>query len=186
LAILNAAMETRLALMVALGAVLAAAAPGQTADEYQVKAAYMYNFAKFIDWPAEAFDSAAQPMVFCVLGPTPLSRPLEETLAGKVLDQRPLVYRQLADSTHAGKCHVLFIGFADKKRLRQILDEVKLQHVLTVGEGEGFASEGGIVRFVVDAGKVRLEFNLDAAEDAKLRISSKLLGLAKIVRRAGK
>ena len=186
MAILNTALEARLALIVATGAILAAAAPGQTADEYQVKAAYMYNFAKFVDWPAAAFDSPAQPMVFCVLGPTPLSRVLGETLAGKVLDQRPLLFRQLTDSTQAGKCQVLFIGFSDKKRLRQTLDEVRALHVLTVGEGEDFTAEGGIVRFVMDAGRVRLEFNVDAAEDAKLRVSSKLLGLAKVVRRAGK
>jgi len=185
-AVLNAVKETRLALIVALGGMLAGVMPGQTADEYQVKAAYMYNFAKFVDWPAEVFDSPAQPLVFCVLGPTPLSRVLGETLAGKMLDRRPLVYRPLTDSSQAAKCQVLFIGFPDKSRLRQTLDEVKSFHVLTVGEREDFTAEGGIVRFVMDAGRVRLEFNLDAADDAKLRVSAKLLGLAKVVRRAGK
>jgi hypothetical protein len=161
-------------------------AQGQTADEYQVKAAYMYNFAKFVDWPAKTFDSPAQAIVFCVLGQTPLSQPLEDALAGKVVDQRPLVFRQLADSKQAGKCQVLFLGSLDKKQMRQTLDEVKSFNLLTVGEVEDFTNAGGVIRFVLDAGRVRLEFNLDAADEAKLRISSKLLSLGKTMRTAGK
>jgi hypothetical protein len=162
------------------------AAQGQMADEYQVKAAYMYNFAKFVDWPANTFASVTQPIVFCVLGETPLSQALSTSLSGKVVDQRPLVFRQLSDSKQAGKCHVLFIGSPDKKYLRQTLDELKSSNVLTVGEVESFTSEGGVARFVLDGGKVRLEFNLDAAEDAKLRISSKLLNLGTTVRKPRK
>jgi len=171
-----------LALMVVWAAVLPGAAQGQTADEYQVKAAYMYNLAKFVEWPADAFESPSQPIVFCVLGQTPLSRPLEAALAGKVVDQRPLVFRQLTDSKQAGDCKVLFIHLPDKVRLRQILDQVKSLHILTVGESEDFTQEGGIVRFLLDAGRVRLEFNLDAAGDAKLHVSSKLLSLGRTVR----
>jgi hypothetical protein len=171
-------------ILVALIAV--ACAQAQTADEYQVKAAYMYNFAKFVDWPAKTFDSPAQPIVFCVLGQTPLSRPLEDALAGKVVEHRPLIFRQLSDSKQAGKCQILFIGSPDKKPLRQTLDEVKSFNLLTVGETQDFTDEGGVIRFVLDAGRVRLEFNLDAAEEAKLRISSKLLSLGKTMRTAGK
>jgi hypothetical protein len=97
-----------------------------------------------------------------------------------VVDQRPLIFRQLTDYKQAGKCQVLFIGTPDKKQLRQTLDEVKSHNVLTVGEAEGFTNEGGVIRFVLDSGRVRLEFNLDAADDAKLRISSKLLSLGTV------
>jgi|SRR5579863_160257 len=165
---------------------LPGAATGQTADEYQVKAAYMYNLAKFVDWPPDAFETPSQPIVFCVLGQTPLSRPLEDSLAGKVVGQRPLVFRQLSDGSHAGDCKVLFINLPDKKRMQQTLEQVKLLHVLTVGEAVDFAEMGGICRFVLEAGKVRLEFNLDATDDAKLRVSSKLLSLGRTVRKAGK
>jgi hypothetical protein len=185
-AILNTIAETLFALMVIACADGRADAQAQTADEYQVKAAYMYNFAKFVDWPTMAFDSPAQPIVFCVLGQTPLSGPLEQALAGKVVDRRPLIFRQLTDSKQAAKCQVLFIGSPDKQPLRQILEEVKSFNLLTVGEVEGFTSQGGVIRFVLDAGRVRLEFNLDAADDAKLRISSKLLSLGKTIRMAGK
>jgi hypothetical protein len=82
-------LTTAAEILLALIAVAGAEAQVQTADEYQVKAAYMYNFAKFVDWPAKTFDSPAQPIVFCELGQTPLSRPLEDALAGKVVDHRP-------------------------------------------------------------------------------------------------
>jgi hypothetical protein len=176
---------TRIALFALLGVIGLGAAPGQPADEYKVKAAYMYNFAKFVDWP-QASDHPAQPIVFCVIGQTLLSAPLGDALEGKVVDQRPLVFRPLTDAKQAGTCQVLFIGSQDKKQLRQTLDEVKLLHVLTVGEVDNFTSEGGIVRFFLDSGRVRLEFNLDAADDAKLHISSRLLSLGRIQRREAK
>jgi len=191
-AILNPIAGARLALVVVmrmlvlLGMIVPEGAQGQTADEYQVKAAYMYNLAKFVDWPPGAFVSPSQPIVFCVLGQTPLSRALEDALAGKVVGQRPLGFRQLSDSNQAGACKVLFISAPDTKHLRQILDQVKPLHLLTVGESEDFAEQGGIARFFLDAGRVRLEFNLDAADEAKLHVSSKLLSLGKIMSRAAK
>jgi hypothetical protein len=185
-AFLNAVAETLFALVLLMGLIVPGAAQGQTADEYLVKAAYMYNLAKFVDWPSDAFETSSQPIVFCVLGQTPLSRSLEDALAGKVVGQRPLLFRQLSDSSHAGDCKVLFMDLPDKKRLRQTLDQVKSLHVLTVGEAEDFTEQGGIARFLLDAGRVRMEFNLDAADDAKLHVSSKLLSLGRTVRRAGK
>ena len=171
-------------LILLLGTMLPGAAQAPSADEYQVKAAYLYNFAKFVDWPAQTFDSPEQAIVFCVLGQTPLSQPLRDALGGKVVDQRPLVFRPLADSKQAGKCQVLFISLPDPKHLRQTLGEVRFLNILTVGEGEDFTNQGGIVSLVLDAGRVRLAFNVDAADDAKLHVSSKLLSLG--MRKAGK
>jgi hypothetical protein len=185
-AVLKIPAEARIALVFILATMLPCAATGQTADEYQVKAAYMYNLAKFVDWPPDAFETPSQPIVFCVLGQTPLSRPLEDALAGKVVGQRPLVFRQIGEASQAGECKVLFINLSDKKRLQQTLDQVKSLHALTVGEAEGFTEAGGICRFLLEAGKVRLEFNLDATDEAKLRVSSKLLSLGRTVRKAGK
>jgi len=162
------------------------AAPGRPADEYEVKAAFLYNFAKFVEWPTQSSDQPTQPIVFCVIGQTLLSASLRDALEGKVVDQRPLVFRPLTDSKQAGTCQVLFIGSPDKKQLRQTLDEVKLLHVLTVGEVDDFTNEGGIIRFFLDSGRVRLEFNLDAADDAKLHISSRLLSLGRVLRREAK
>lgn len=186
MALLNTVAKSLFALIVVAGADGPAEAQAQTADEYQVKAAYMYNFAKFVDWPANLFEGPTQPIVFCVLGQTPLSRALEDALAGKVVDHRPLIFRQITDSRQAGRCQVLFIGSMGKKPLRQTLDEVKPFSLLTVGEVDDFTNEGGVIRFVLDAGRVRLEFNLAAADDAKLHISSKLLSLGKTIRTAVK
>ena len=191
MAFLNPIATARIALIAALAEMNASRgyaegySQGSSADEYQVKAAYMFNFAKFVDWPAQAFDSATQPIVFCVLGQTQLGPALHDMLSGKAVDQRPLVFRELADSKDAGKCQVLFIA-SDKKRLRQTLGEVKSLSVLTVGEVEDFTTQGGIVRFVLDGGRVRLEFNLDGADNAKLHVSSKLLSLGTTVRKASK
>jgi YfiR/HmsC-like len=151
----------------------------------------MYNLAKFVDWPPGTFENSSQPglsqpILFCVLGQTRLSLPLEDALAGKVVGKRPLLFRQLTDSQQAGDCKVLFISLPDEKRVRQILDQVKSLHVLTVGESPGFTGQGGIARFFLDSGRVRLEFNLDAADEAKLQVSSKLLSLGKIVRNTGR
>jgi hypothetical protein len=172
--------------MASLGAAVPGAAQGQPADEYQVKAAYMYNFAKFVDWQPQTFESATQPIAFCVLGQSPLSQPLQEALNGKVVGQRPLVFRQITEAKQAGKCQVVFLGASDRKQLRQALDELKTHNTLTVGEVEGFTNEGGIIRFVLDMSRIRLEFNLDAADDAKLHISAKLLSLGKTIRKAAK
>src|ERR1035438_7876546 len=133
-------MNTRpatLALIVLLGT-LADTAHGQKVDEYQVKAAFMYNFAKFVDWPARTFHSPEQPIVFCVLGQTPLSRALGDELEGKIVDRRPLVFRQLNDSKQVTQCQILFIVPQDNKPLKRTLDELKSLSVLTVGEVENF------------------------------------------------
>jgi hypothetical protein len=119
-----------------------------------------------------------------VLGETPLRQALDEALSGKSIERRPLVLRQLADAKQAGKCQVLFISSPDRKRLRQTLNEVRTLTILTVGEDENFTREGGVVRFVLDAGRIRLEFNLEAADDATLHVSAKLLNLGTTVRKA--
>lgn len=181
---------TRWMALAAVFGSLVTAAQTQTADEYQVKAAYMYNFSKFVEWPAQVFDSPTQPIVFCVLGQTPLSPPLRGMLSGKVVERRPLVFRQLSDSTLAGKCQVLFLGSPDKnqnkEQMLQTLDQIKSLPVLTVGDTEDFTKQGGIVRFVPDSGRVLLEVNLDAADAAKLSISSKLLSISRILRKSSK
>jgi hypothetical protein len=185
-ALLKTLTNTAFAMIIAMGTTAANAALGQAVDEYQVKAAYMYNFAKFVDWPAGTLGGSTQPLIFCVLGQTPLSQTLRDTLSGKLVDQRPLEFRQVSDSKQASKCQILFVSLADKKQMRQTLEDIKSLPVLTVGEGDDFTNQGGIVRFLLDGGRVRLEFNLDAADSAKLRISAKLLGLAKTVRKVDK
>ena len=173
----------RLLLVALVGIETAGAVRAQGVDEYQVKAAYLYNFAKFVEWPAGAFSASSDPITFCVVGQNPFGRFLTEALNGKTIDSRPLALREFSDPAQAANCHIVFISSSERKRLPKLLDQVQGRAVLTVGECDDFTAQGGVARFVLEGGKVRLEFNLDAAGDARLKISSKLLGLAKVVGR---
>jgi hypothetical protein len=171
---------TRLYLLT--GVVCLAVAQAQSADEYQVKAAFLYNFAKFVEWPAHAFKSPEDPVVICVMGRSPFGPLLEQAVSGKQIEGRPLAVREIAEIREAVACQILFVAAGEKKRVPAILDQIKTGAVLTVGETQNFAAAGGVINFKLEDGKVRIEVNVYAAERAKLRISSKLLSLAKIVR----
>ncbi|OGG52063.1 MAG: hypothetical protein A3F84_18365 [Candidatus Handelsmanbacteria bacterium RIFCSPLOWO2_12_FULL_64_10] len=150
-------------------------------SEYQVKAAFLYNFAKFVEWPTEAFQDATSPFVIGVLGNDPFEGALDQTVRGKKVNGRAMAVRRLKEEALGG-CHILFISASEKRPLWQILGCLKGSSVLTVGEMESFTQAGGIVNFVMKEGRVRFEINADGAERARLRVSSKLLALAKVVR----
>jgi hypothetical protein len=161
---------------------LAPLAAAQAVDEYQVKAAFVYNFAKFVEWPAGAFKNPGDPIVICVLGRSPFGQSLDQAIQGKQIDGRNLVIREVAEVRECAGCQLLFIAASAKKHLPAVLEFLKTGSVLTVGETANFATAGGIVNFKLDAGKVGLEINVRAAERARLRISAKLLSLARIVK----
>lgn len=149
--------------------------------EYEIKAAFLFNFAKFVEWPPSAFTDPKQPMGICVFGHDPFGHALEDTLSGKSIGNHPVTLghaRQLADL--AG-CHVVFVSSEDSPRLVGIANSLQGHNVLLVGETEGFASAGGAIQFVLDQNRVRFAINPDAASRAGLKISSKLLALATIV-----
>jgi len=155
---------------------------GQEVDEYQVKAAFLYNFAKFVEWPPEAFKSARDPILVCVLGHNPFGGALEEVIRGKSIDGRSFAFREVSNAPQARACQILFVSSSDGKRFRALTADLKSAGILTVGETQGFATGGGVINFKLEDGHVRFEINVDAAEHAQLRISSKLLGLAQIVK----
>ena len=155
---------------------------GQEIEEYQVKAAYLYNFAKFVDWPAAAFASPTTPLSICILGEDPFGGGLHEVVRGKTAGGRILAVRSLSDISGARGCHVLFISAVEWKANRPVLGRLAGSGVLTVGEAPGFTTGGGIVNFKLEGRRVRFEINVDAARQAQLQISSKLLSLAEIVR----
>jgi hypothetical protein len=164
-----------------VGSVFSAPTQGEARDEYQVKAAFLYNFARFVEWPAEAFTGPADPIVTCILGKDPFGRWLKEAINGRSIEGRPLTLRHIAGAAEAASCQILFVGSSEPKRVWAALAGVR--RVLTVGEC-GDASEGGaIVNFVIEDGKVRFEINTEAAELGKMRISSRLLSLARLTRR---
>jgi hypothetical protein len=153
----------------------------QAVGEYDVKAAFVYNFARFVDWPAQAFKEPGDPIKVCILGENPFGRALDNALQGKLAGGRVLVVEQIADARRAIGCHILFVSASERKRVRAILESVT-SGVLTVGDIDGFAAQGGVVNFKLEDGKVRFEINVAAAGQQGLRISSKLLSVAKVVR----
>lgn len=164
--------------LLALSALSVAA---QAVDEYQVKAAFLYNFAKFVDWPAATFHSSKDPIEICIIGDDPFGPVLQAAINGKLVQGRPLVQRRIMVVKELGSCHILFVSSSERKRLQPIIEEAKGHSILTVGEIEGFISQGGVISFKVEDERVRFEINLAAAKRQKLELSAKLLSVAEIV-----
>jgi uncharacterized protein DUF4154 len=149
-------------------------------DEYQVKAAFLYNFARFVEWPAETFRNPGAPFAICVLGEDPFGRTLDDVVAGKSIAERPVAIRRVSDA----RSQVLFIssgivGSTAGKRVLLALASAKQTGVLTVGDSGISRSEDVIIGFIMEDGKVRFRINTAAADRNVLHISAKLLNLAK-------
>jgi hypothetical protein len=161
---------------------LLVAAPGHAQSpapsEYQLKAAFLYNFAKFTDWPPEAFADAKSPFTIGILGDNPFGSDLEQTVAGKKISEHPITIQTFRSATDATNCHILFISPSQKERFPAIIQSLRGTTVLTVSETERFIEAGGMVNFVEEASKIRFQINDEAAKVARLKISSRLLGLA--------
>lgn len=152
---------------------------GVQAEEYQVKAAFLYNFAKFVEWPTQAFATASAPLVIGVLGENPFHDTLRQVVEGKTIDGHPLRVKELRSLKEVGACHILFISTSERRQLPDILKLLKGAAVLTVGEMDGFTEAGGMINFVlVEGTKIRFQINKSAATSGGLKVSSKLLGLA--------
>lgn len=151
-------------------------------NEQALKVAFLLNFAKFVEWPAEAFGSGSDPVVIGVLGQDPFGGVLDETFQRQSLNGRNFRVERFAHLQDLKPCHVLFVSGSEKKKVRQLLTTLGASHVLTVGDMSDFAPSGGIIGFFNQGDRLGLEVNVDAAERAGLRISSKLLKLAKVIR----
>ena len=147
-------------------------------SEYQIKAAYLFNFAKFVEWPPRAFTEATSPIVIGILGETRLNADLERTIRDKTVNNRPLAIKECRSPADATNCHILFISTSEKKRLPEILEGLRGASVLTVGETDRFTETGGMINFVQESNKIRFQINDGAARSVGLKISSKLLSLA--------
>jgi YfiR/HmsC-like len=153
-----------------------ARAENLSSREYEIKAAYLYNFIKYVDWP-----SYGDTITIGVLGGNPFGTALAP-LNGKIVKGRRLLIKELGSVRDAQKCQIIFVSSSEKSRLQEIFENLKSARVLTVGETQGFASSGGIINFVEENNKVRFEINADAARRTGLNISSELLKLAKLVK----
>jgi hypothetical protein len=184
MAILSPSDMARLfSLFLFLGAAFQLCAQAPAFDEYQVKAAFLYNFAKFVEWPAGTFANSTDSIGICIAGQNPFGSTLEDMVQGKKVGERHFEVRRLPDTQQTRQCQILFIGAAEWRRTRALLEGVKIPGVLTVGETDDFTALGGIINFRLDGPRVRIQVDLQAAEHAKLRISSKLLSLAEIAKK---
>jgi hypothetical protein len=185
-AIARRAMRHASALMLAIAAcVLLVIAPNteaQAASESQVKAAFLYNFAKFVEWPSQSFPDGNTPVVIGVIGDEHIADALDQICKGRTIDGRRLVSRRLSSDGNTEGCHILFVAATEKRHISAILDRLGDSSVLTVGDTEGFISNGGMVGFVIQKSKIGFEVNAGAAKRKRLKISSQLLKLAKDVR----
>jgi len=158
---------------------VAPVARAQSASEPALKAAFIYNFAKFAEWPADA--APADPLTICVFGDAAIADALDETVKGRTVDGRKTVVVRVKPEGFRG-CHVLFLAGGDAKRVQTMIDDLKNAPVLTVGDREQFAQSGGVAGLFVEQGRMRFAINVEAAQRGRLRISSRLLSLAKIVK----
>ena len=164
-----------------LGLLLAGSGYAQDAQpsEYQVKAAFIFNFAKFVEWPSGAFADATSPLCIGVLGENPFGANLERTVQDKTLNNRSIVIKECKTLDEARKCHLLFISASEKRPLAEIVEGLAGAHILTVGEAENFLKGGGMINFFREGNRFRFEINDGAAKKVGLKIDSKLLGLGK-------
>jgi hypothetical protein len=177
-ACIRAAAWARIALLVLIAASLQAGGDGAPVGEFQLKAVFLFNFAKFVEWPPQAFADAHDPFTICVLGDNPFGSSLDDAVRGKSVANRPIVIHLIASPQQARTCQILFLSASERKRIRGLLDTLKNWCVLTVGDTDDFTANGGIVQFRVNDARVRIEIDAEAAGRANLRISSKLLSLA--------
>lgn len=169
-------------LLLVFGAALVV--PSQAAEvplEYRIKAAYLFNFTKFVNWPPASFEYPGSPMHLCVFGKDPFGPELEKIVFGKRVNNRVIDIRRIDDPDQMSDCEVLFFGESENARLRSHLDRLGTQAVLTVSDEPQFIQRGGMVRFLIVDGKVRFDINRRAAESAGITISSKLLSVAHTV-----
>lgn len=171
-----------LLLLVSTSGGMCTQAQAQALDEYQVKAALLFNFIKFVEWPADAFSDDSAPIVVGVVGNDPFGGALDQAVNGKFIRGRQVVARRLRGDQDLRACHLLFISSSERKRLPQILASLSGASVLTLSEIRQANQPGGIINFILEADKVRFEINTGMAEQARLKISSKLLALARTVR----
>lgn len=171
-----------LAVCMSLGGLARAqSADSSESSEYLIKAGFIYNFAQLVQWPSAAFSQADSPIVIGILGTDPFGETIDRVVQGKKLEGRSLVVKRLKRGASVKECSILFVSSSEAPHLEEVLQTTKGMPILTIGELPGFAMRGGIINLTLEGNKVRFEVNIEAAKQANLNISSRLLALARIV-----
>ena len=153
-------------------------AASAAAPEYDLKAAFLFNFAKFVEWPESAFAGDRAPLTICVYGDDPFGSTLDGVVQNERVGERTLLVQRPDSLDDLGGCHVLFVSRSEKDRLGGVMSQIKGKPVLTVSDTDGFLRAGGIINFILESSKVRFLIDQEAAERSGLKISSKLMRLA--------
>jgi hypothetical protein len=156
-------------------------AMGQSVSDYQVKAAYLYSFAKFVEWPPRKFTDASSPIVFCIISDQAFQQELDRVVRGKSISGHTVAVMTMPEGEQLRRCHIVFINSAGSKQIRQTLETLRGSAVLTVGETTEFVKQGGIIRFLLEDDRVQFEVNHKSATGEGVYISARLLGVAKHV-----
>jgi hypothetical protein len=150
-------------------------------DEYQLKAAFVGKFVKYVTWPVERLRESDAPLVVGVLGQDPFGDKLEAAFRNRKPDERPVLVRRFAGLDDLAEAHVLFVPERETPRLAEVLRAVKDVGMLLIGESDGFAARGGVINFYLEGDRLRFEINTESAKRQRLKVSSDLLKLARIV-----
>ena len=162
---------------------LALGADAQTPREDQIKAAFVYNFTKFIEWPSTSFADANAAIVIGVLGDSPMATVLDNVVRDRKVNGRPILVRTIQGPADAASIHVLFVSAAESSRWAQLQATIEPRPVVTVGESPWFAQSGGTINFIEQGDKLQFVINMVAAERSGVKISAQLQKLAAAVQR---
>lgn len=153
--------------------------------EYRFKAVYLFNFLQFIEWPPNTFSDPAAPLVIGIIGLDPFGDLLDQTVRGELINGHPIVVHRFTRPEDVRGCHLLFIPRSERARITSILSKIDTNTIVTVSEVNGFAEQGGDINFYVEDGKLRFEVNEQAIRNSSIKMSSRLLKLARIVKESG-
>jgi hypothetical protein len=155
----------------------------QKPSEYQVEAAYLYNFGRFVEWPAKGTTAQTGAFNICVLGEDPFGQALDTTLAGETIGNQRVAARRISSLQMSADCQILFISSSEANRLNKIIEALDKSAVLTVSDIPQFSQRRGMIQFVLEGNRIRFEVNLTATQRAGLTMSSELLKVATVVRK---
>lgn len=164
-----------------LGGWMISAGVSKTVSEYQIKAVFLYNFTKFVNWPADAGSSTKTSFVIGIVGEDPFRATLENTVGEEMVQHRPIVIQRFRSEESVANCNMLFIARSEKDRVKAVLEQVKGRAILTVADTPQAAEQGVMINLSLVEGSVKMEINQTAVESAGLQISAKVLSLARIV-----
>jgi hypothetical protein len=155
-------------------------AQNKPALEYQIKAAFLYNFTRFVSWPSSAFNSPTTPFVIGIVGHDPFGSYLEDIIDQEKVDEHPIVIQRYRDVKDINNCQLIYISAGDDDKIKEVIAAVARQNVLTVSDADKFVNWGGVISFFKEDNKLRVQINIAAAKAAGVEISSKLLKISKI------